>query len=70
MAWPDEFRTGQLSIPSTDADDLPPGCLACPFLSYKEFSVGSGAGPFYYYCAYTWSDNPKGALPPCLQGQA
>jgi hypothetical protein len=57
------FRTGQWSIPGADLDELPPCCWECSCLAYKEFSVGDGL--YYYYCSYSWQDNPS--QPPCLK---
>jgi hypothetical protein len=39
MLTEEEFRTGSLSLPSLEADEVPPGCFACPYLAYKEFSM-------------------------------
>lgn len=63
---PEEFRTGSISLPATDADDLPPVCLVCPYLRPKEFSTGPD-GSFYYFCAYHWADELSRILPPCLK---
>ena len=63
----DEFRTGQLSIPSLDEDALPPCCFACVYLSYKEFSAHYGDGLFYYCCAYFWPDRLNQTVPACLK---
>jgi hypothetical protein len=66
MLNPDEFRTGQYSIPSYDADDLPEYCFACNYLAYKEFSTSSGEGLFYYFCAYFADVREAAPTPPCL----
>ena len=50
----DEFRTGQISLPVTDADDLPPCCFTCD-------------GPCYVYCGYGYEDKITRSLPPCLE---
>jgi hypothetical protein len=63
----DEFRTGQISLPVTDADDLPPCCFTCTYLLYKEFSVCSCDGPCYVYCGYGYEDKITRSLPPCLE---
>lgn len=61
-----EFRTGSLSLPATEGDEVPPCCFACPYLAYKEFSMNEAEGLYYYYCAY----HTPGRLPqeaaPCL----
>ena len=70
MIQADDFRLGDLSIPSTDADDLPVCCFRCVYLLHKEFSVNVGDGLFYYFCAYNWPDKLTDAVPPCLTEQA
>jgi hypothetical protein len=60
----DEFRTGEISLPATDADDVPPACFACVYLSYKEFSMGDGL--YYYHCGYHSQDRTGQPGPPCL----
>lgn len=42
----DEFRTGAYSLPAADLDEDLSLCSSCPYLSYKEFSVGDG---LYYF---------------------
>ena len=44
MTLIDEFRTGEVSLPSAEADDIPPCGFTCVYLLYKEFSVGEGDG--------------------------
>jgi len=61
---PEEFRTGQISIPAPDADDVPGCCFTCASLSYKEFSVGEDL--CYYFCGYLWQDKISPTGPPCL----
>jgi hypothetical protein len=63
----DEFRTGQLSVPGMDADDVPACCFSCLYLSHKEFSTGADDA-FYYFCAYSWPDRISTTAPPCLGG--
>jgi hypothetical protein len=60
----DEFRTGLVSLPGGDLDDLPPCCLECGLLLPKEFSVGDGI--VYYFCGYAWQSDPDGSALPCL----
>jgi hypothetical protein len=43
----EEFRFGILSLPATDAEDIPPGCFTCPCLAYKEFSMTEANGLLY-----------------------
>jgi len=62
-----EFRTGSISLPATEADDVPGGCFACPYLAYKEFSMNEAEGLFYYYCAYHLEGRLNQAPPPCLE---
>ena len=62
----EEFRTGSLSLPATEADEVPPACFACPYLSYKEFSMNEAPGLFYYYCAYYTPGRLSLEIPPCL----
>ena len=66
MLRPEEFRTGSLSLPATEADEVPPGCFACPYLAYKEFSMNEAEGLFYYYCAYYAVERTGQKLAPCL----
>jgi hypothetical protein len=61
----DEFFLESLSLPATDADEVPPVCFTCHYLAHKEFSVG-GDGLFYYFCAYHWPDRLSRTEPPCL----
>ena len=65
-----DFRTGLVSLPAIDGDDLPPCCFACPFLFQKEFSVNQGDDLFYFACAYSLPDKLNQAVPPCLAGGA
>ena len=65
MTLIDEFRTGEVSLPSAEADDIPSCCFTCVYLLYKEFSVGEGDGLFYYYCAYNLAERINQALPAC-----
>jgi hypothetical protein len=62
----EEFRTGSLSLPSTEADEVPPGCFTCPFLAYKEFSMNEAEGLYYYFCAYYTPGRLSQEVPPCL----
>ncbi len=68
MVRREEFRTGSLSLPASDADEVPSGCFACPYLSYKEFSMNEAEGLFYfyYYCTYHALERSGQELPPCL----
>jgi hypothetical protein len=66
MLSPEEFRTGSLSLPATEADEVPPDCFACPYLSYKEFSMNEAPGLFYYYCAYYTPGRLSLEHPSCL----
>ena len=69
MLRPEEFRLGQWSIPSMDADDLPECFWRCLFLQYKEFSTSPGAGQFYYFCAFPLAENGIESQPKCLEDQ-
>jgi hypothetical protein len=69
MLSPEEFRTGSLSLPATEADEVPPDCFACPYLSYKEFSMNEAEGLFYYYCAYYTPGRLSLENPPCLAAE-
>ena len=62
----DEFRTGAYSLPAADLDEELSLCSSCPYLSYKEFSVGDGL--YYYFCSYHWPDKITRTTPPCLAG--
>ena len=62
----DDFRTGLLSIPHIDGDDLPSCCFRCVYLVTKEFSVSYQDGAFYYHCAYSLPDRLNQSVPPCL----
>ena len=62
----DDFRTGSLSLPATEADEVPPGCFACVYLAYKEFSMNEADGLYYYYCAYHTPGRLTRQEPPCL----
>ena len=62
----EEFRTGSLSLPATETDEMPPVCFACPYLAYKEFSMNEAPGLFYYYCAYFTAGRLSQETPPCL----
>ncbi len=68
MLSPEEFRIGSLSLPATEGDEVPPGCFACAYLSYKEFSMNEAEGLFYYYCycAYYTPGRLSLEMPPCL----
>ena len=66
MLTPEEFRTGSVSLPATEADEVPPGCFACLYLAYKEFSMNEATGLFYYYCAYFTVGRLSQESPPCL----
>lgn len=59
----DEFRTGQVSLPAEDADDLPVCCRSCMYLYAKEFSVGEGVA--YLCCGYFLAERTGEAAPPC-----
>ncbi len=65
-----EFRTGALSIPGTDGEDIPACCFRCVYLLTKEFSVNPNDDLFYYFCAYNWPDKITDTVPPCLEKQA
>jgi hypothetical protein len=65
MLSPEEFRTGSLSLPATEADEVPPVCFTCPYLSYKEFSTNEAEGLFYY-CAYYTPGRLSQEMPSCL----
>ena len=52
MLTPEEFRRGSLSLPATEADEVPPGRFSRPYPACKEFSMNEAPGLFYYYCAY------------------
>ena len=66
MLSPEEFRTGSLSLPATEADEVPSGCFTCLYLAYKEFSMNEAEGLFYYYCAYHTPGRLSQETPPCL----
>ena len=66
MVTPEEFRRGSLSLPSTEADEVPPGCFSCPYLTYKEFSMNEAPGLFYYHCAYYTVGRLTQEIPSCL----
>jgi len=67
MIRAEDFMRGELSVPSTDADDLPECCWRCPFLQYKEFSTSIGEGLFYYFCAYNMAEREASSPPGCFQ---
>ena len=61
----EEFRTGQVSLPVNDADDLPSCCFSCNYLFGKEFSVGEGIT--YLCCGYLLSErNISAPVPKCM----
>ncbi len=62
----EDFRTGSLSLPATEADEVPTGCFTCPYLAYKEFSMNEADGLYYYYCAYHTPGRLTRQEPPCL----
>jgi len=66
MLRTEEFRTGSLSLPATEADEVPPGCFTCLYLSHKEFSMNEAEGLYYYYCAYDMPGRLSREIPPCL----
>ncbi len=66
MLTPEEFRTGQHSIPLNLAEELPECCSRCRFLIFEEFTVCFIDAPFYYQCAYSWTEKAPDSLPPCL----
>ena len=66
MLSEEEFRTGSISLPSLEADEVPPGCFACPYLAYKEFSMNEAEGLYYFYCAYHTPGRLRQQTPPCL----
>ncbi len=55
MLSPGEFRPGMVSLPVSDADDVPACCLDYPYLQQKEFSTSEDAA--YLYCCYNYADN-------------
>ncbi len=61
------FRTGQVSIPAPDADDVPSCCFDCVYLQHKDFSVSSGGDLFYYYCSFCLPDKLTQTPPRCLE---
>jgi len=61
-----EFRTGSISLPASEVDEVPPGCFACAYLAYKEFSMNEAEGLFYYYCAYHLPGRLAQEEAPCL----
>jgi hypothetical protein len=61
----DQFRSGAISLPGGDLDDLPSCCRECRLLLPKEFSVGEGL--VYYFCGYAWQDEPTAFDLPCLE---
>ncbi|MBW1991181.1 MAG: hypothetical protein JRI59_03455 [Deltaproteobacteria bacterium] len=68
MLRTDDFRRGDVSLPSLDADDLPECCWRCVYLMTKDFSVNYADSLFYYCCAYNWPDKLTDVPPPCLTG--
>ena len=61
----EEFRTGRMSIPVKDADDLPFCCFSCHYLFGKEFSVGEGIT--YLCCGYLLTErNINDQVPNCM----
>lgn len=62
------FRSGSLSLPANDADEVPAICFTCTYLAYKEFSMNEGQGLFYYYCAYQVAGRLLEEVAPCLTG--
>jgi hypothetical protein len=60
-----EFRTDMVSLPVTEADEVPACCFDCPCLQQKEFSTSEGAA--YMYCSYHYPETISQALPPCLK---
>jgi hypothetical protein len=59
----EEFRTGQVSLPVNDADDLPQCCFSCYYLFGKEFSVGESVT--YLCCGYLLTErNINDPAPP------
>jgi len=61
----EEFRTGQISLPVDDADDLPFCCFSCQYLYGKEFSVGEGIT--YLCCGYLLTErNINDQVPKCM----
>lgn len=67
MITPEEFRSGQHSIPFHMHDELPECCGRCFYLVYEEFTVCFVNDPFYYHCAYSWPGRLTDVVPPCLQ---
>jgi len=62
-----EFRAGKFSLPSSEADELPPCCSACLYLLAEEAGLCFCDSPFYYLCAYSWPDKLTQTVPPCLK---
>jgi hypothetical protein len=61
----EEFRSGRVSLPVIDADELPPCCFSCRYLYGKEFSIGEGAT--YLCCGYHLTvRTDEDASPNCL----
>jgi hypothetical protein len=65
MLSPAEFRTGLVSLPETEADEVPSCCFDCPDLQSKGFSTSDDAS--YLYCSYNYVDGSARIPPPCQQ---
>lgn len=63
-----EFRTGLVSLPLTEADEVPACCFTCLYLQSKEFSTSEGAA--YLYCSYNNASWNSPADPPCRDLEA
>jgi len=62
---PEDFRQLSVSLPVTDAGEVPEICFTCPFLASKWFSSGD-ADQAYLFCAYPLPDRLTADHPPCL----
>ena len=58
----EEFRTGHVSLPAIDTDDLPSCCFACPYLFAKEISVGEEVA--YLWCGYLMTERTRNLTRP------
>ena len=70
MLTPEEFRRGSLSLPATEADEVPPGCFSCPYPACKEFFMNEAPGLFYHHCAYYTVERSLQEMPRCLTADA
>ncbi len=63
----EEFRAGLITLPSTEAEELPGCCTRCVYLLAEETGGCFCGSPFYYFCAYSWPYKLTETPPPCLE---